>query len=464
MNKLLTKLFWNFCSLRLAVVIIVTLLGALTVATFLESLHDTKTAQYWVYKSNWFYGLLALLGTQITAVAVSRWPWNLSHIPFLLAHLGIIILLFGSYITAKFGLDGSMRITEGQSQTEVMLDHYVLAAFHSKFYRETKINWVPKKELFRPVKIENVGQEVYVSRILPYADSKANYRESPLDLGQKPQSAVRLEIQGGPMQIKDSFWVFEGDPYSKIVQRGPATFSFGVDNVSGGPSINFRWNKKDDALILEIRNKSGEFLTKTLKRAAIAGADLPINWAAGVKVKILEFFSNAKMETNFFASMNDKGANSATPAIAIRSGNEEVWLGLGDRVSLGEGEQQILFSFGLKKVYLPFSIKLKLFEILKQPGTNSPATFSSYVETDGKETHITMNEPLKLNDFTFYQASYEDEQPRPITTVLSVNQDPGRFSKYLGSFLIVIGAVFLFLKNRWRKKRAEFNHRIPSHS
>ena len=66
-----------------------------------------------------------------------------------------------------------------------------------------------------------------------------------------------------------------------------------------------------------------------------------------------------------------------------------------------------------------------------------------------------MNEPLKHEGFTFYQASFErDESGKPVTSILSVNHDPGRWVKYLGSFLIVLGSVVLFYFRRvqWLKK------------
>ena len=68
---------------------------------------------------------------------------------------------------------------------------------------------------------------------------------------------------------------------------------------------------------------------------------------------------------------------------------------------------------------------------------------------------ISMNEPLKHEGLTFYQASFhEDDAGRPIASVLSVNKDPGRFLKYLGSLLIVLGSIVLFyFKRTFRKKK-----------
>jgi hypothetical protein len=64
-----------------------------------------------------------------------------------------------------------------------------------------------------------------------------------------------------------------------------------------------------------------------------------------------------------------------------------------------------------------------------------------------------MNEPLTVKGITLYQASYEDAQPRPVVSIFSVNRDPGRPWKYLGSLLIVLGSIILFAV-KYRKSKA----------
>ena len=66
-----------------------------------------------------------------------------------------------------------------------------------------------------------------------------------------------------------------------------------------------------------------------------------------------------------------------------------------------------------------------------------------------------MNEPLKAGGFTFYQASYVPDVPRPVTTILSVNHDPGRGLKYAGSLLLVFGSISLYLVKVLQKKRSK---------
>ena len=58
-----------------------------------------------------------------------------------------------------------------------------------------------------------------------------------------------------------------------------------------------------------------------------------------------------------------------------------------------------------------------------------------------------MNKPLEYGGYTFYQASYQVEEGAPPISVLSVNYDPGRWLKYVGSMLLVLGIVIMFYMN-----------------
>ncbi len=59
------------------------------------------------------------------------------------------------------------------------------------------------------------------------------------------------------------------------------------------------------------------------------------------------------------------------------------------------------------------------------------------------EQLISMNEPLKYKGLTIYQASFQEENGQPVASIFSVNQDPGRWVKYLGSLIMTIGIVLL---------------------
>jgi cytochrome c biogenesis factor len=166
------KLFRALSSLKLAVLVIFLLAVALAVATILESIYDTPTAQYWVYRSDWFHLLLGLLGLNIFCVATSRFPWKKRHIPFLLAHAGILILLVGSWITEKFGLDGNLRITEGETASVVELDSASLYVNHADRLQLIPIPWLPPGLKFRGIDAVQAGlaYDFRIDQFLSHAD------------------------------------------------------------------------------------------------------------------------------------------------------------------------------------------------------------------------------------------------------------------------------------------------------
>ena len=118
--------------------------------------------------------------------------------------------------------------------------------------------------------------------------------------------------------------------------------------------------------------------------------------------------------------------------------------------------QKYSFYLGNQTIKLPFEINLTRFKMDTDPGTNNPASYESFVNVFAPEGvsghHIYMNNPLQFSNFTFYQASYFPLEDGRYGSVLSVNFDPGRFWKYLGSFLLVLGSIWHFYLRRSAKR------------
>jgi hypothetical protein len=119
-------IFRFLASLKLAVILLVSLAAILAVATFYESVYDTKTAQYLVYRSPLFALFLGVLGINLTASALIRYPWKKAQAGFVVTHVGIIIILIGSLVNMFSGIDGTMALEEGETSSRVTLDQPVL--------------------------------------------------------------------------------------------------------------------------------------------------------------------------------------------------------------------------------------------------------------------------------------------------------------------------------------------------
>ncbi len=109
----------------------------------------------------------------------------------------------------------------------------------------------------------------------------------------------------------------------------------------------------------------------------------------------------------------------------------------------------------LKQQY-GFAIRLDRFDEGKDPGGMMSASYASDVTvlpTAGEpwKAHISMNQPLHVNGVTLYQTQFmpeTDDQGRPTgrhISVFTAAEDPGRFLKYLGGYVLVGGILLLYL-------------------
>ncbi len=495
--KIFQRVFISLCSLKLAVLVILAIAVSLATATILESVYDTATAQYWVYRSGWFHGVLGLLGINIFCVAISRWPWRVKHVPFLLAHLGILILLFGSWRTEQFGIDGSLRISEGESASAVELDEASLVIVEGEKVRAISVPWLPPGVPFRGIQVSSLGvfkgtsYHIKIDQFLSHADSKIQFmsadgdRRNPVGDRAPSAGALRLRLAGGPMGISEEIWLWAGGPSWKSVQAGPARFflddgmgettnakALAVAGSMSGPKMFFK-SEKDGGLSYVALSSLGKRVTGRFARDEISGKKILPGWKGNVSVTLEEWIPDALPRSHYQNARIQYGTQAPGSAIHVVVGNEKaanlanptgVWLGLGDQAVVTAEGGPIQIGYYSKRVMLPFSVRLDRFQIDHDQGTMNPASYASTVTANSqsgqKNAIISMNEPLQVEGYTLYQASYEDASPRPVTSILSVNQDPGRVLKYLGSALIVLGSVLLFAAKQGRKRQGNLNGKV----
>src|SRR5262245_47368105 len=120
-RSLLDRLYDGLASLRLAVVVMCALGLTCLFATIYESKEGTQAVQRDVYQTGWFAGILTLLGLNIFCAMMKRYPWKAHHTGFVMAHIGILILLGGSLFSLHFGMDGNMALFEGETTSRVAL-------------------------------------------------------------------------------------------------------------------------------------------------------------------------------------------------------------------------------------------------------------------------------------------------------------------------------------------------------
>lgn len=180
------------------------------------------------------------------------------------------------------------------------------------------------------------------------------------------------------------------------------------------------------------------------------GEEIELPWM-GFKMRLLEEHRDQLRVSSYEPRIPQREEEPSLKALRleIESGNhlERYWV-----TNRGETDSHgALFYLGATEAALPFSLQLEHFKMEMVPGTESPATYESFVKVKDlesqatNEAHIYMNHPFKAAGYTFYQSSYLEDGKGEFHSILSVNRDPGRSLKYLGALLLLAGLVLHYL-------------------
>ncbi len=491
MKKLAQSFFKLLGSLKLAVVIVL-LLGIISAwGTIVESRYNTMTAKKLVYESPWMIGTLALLVFNLIFSALERVPWKKRHLPFLLAHIGIIVLILGSWMTQRFGIDGNMAVAIGDISNRVELLDTEVRVYHSstgEFFDTLHVEGVdflsypPSAE--HPVILPRdttrlwhrwprlaswLGQsarlndradtgswpEIKLIDFFPYAR-----RETEVVLSDNPTRgpAIRFQFQNAMTSVTD--WVSQeniGQP--GFYEMGPARVV--VSSVSLEPSgrNEIIVVPTKDPQVFEVTIYSARKELKTIRRSMKAGEAQAVPWM-NATFRAFKYFARADLRDKY--TRVQYPTELTTSAVLVEAGGIKKWVGLNSMQRFQLDNATFVFTYGNTRLQTDFRIQLDKFNVGHYEGISMAKSYESTVRIDGsgEPVVISMNEPLKHNGYTFYQASFqEDETGKPTISVLSVNQDPGRWVKYLGSLVLVLGIILLFaMRNRAKKGSAS----VPS--
>lgn len=240
--------------------------------------------------------------------------------------------------------------------------------------------------------------------------------------------------QMSPLPLNEKKEVNEQSPYrifsKKLFEKGPHLFLFG-DKVSFFDKETSQWES----------------------RVFKDGEEVPLPWM-GFQIRLLEHRTNAypTLLPSYVKPVQDNGQviTGNTKAVEVALNDQIFWVKSNEPVAFNQAGEKITFELGKKNLLLPYELVLDQFKMDTDPGTNNPASYESFItlfkgNTGSSKHHVYMNHPLKFQNFTFYQASYFQTNEGPFGSVLSVNFDPGRFWKYLGSLLLVLGSIWHFV-------------------
>jgi hypothetical protein len=116
------RLFAAIGSMQLAVVLLAILVVVLAWGTYLETAGGAAVARFGVYGAWWFTLLGFLLGANIFAALIIRFPWSRRLTGFVVVHVGLLVLLLGCLVSRQSSFEATLAIGQGEASARAYED------------------------------------------------------------------------------------------------------------------------------------------------------------------------------------------------------------------------------------------------------------------------------------------------------------------------------------------------------
>ncbi|MBC7419467.1 MAG: cytochrome c biogenesis protein ResB [Bdellovibrio sp.] len=432
--------------------------------TIVESQYDAFAAKKIVFDSWMMWTAISVLIFNLVVVVVDRWPWQKNHYPFITVHAGIITIILGAFITSEYGLDGQVSVPISGKNNYVSVaqtDLVVYATFDGDRYSKVVDREVdffshpPNKE--KPYYIELGDDKIQILEYVKYARLQSKVKVSDYEFA---GASVRFQLMNASVKQVQQITQPKKDKEVKF-NLGPAQVYLGpvrAMKVADRGNEVFLTPVDGEKLQYTIFHKQTE---KPFKTGLMKIGDVVQTGWMGLELRLLDYLPKAGEE--YEVTSYPRPTPLTSSAVRIRHKDVEKWLVLNDVLKIFGTNKAYLLSYQNRRLDLGFQINLEKFDVSRYQGTQKAMEYASLVNVSGMGTAasdvipvqqlIAMNEPLKYRGYTIYQASFQEDEitGQPVASVFSVNKDPGRWIKYLGSIIFSLGIVWLFYQRRKRR-------------
>lgn len=191
------QFIWRFLgSIYLAIILIFSTAIFALAGTCIEAQTDSHAcAAHFTYSSFIFSGLLWGYFINILISALQRWPFQRYHFPFLMTHLGLLMLLAGALSKIYWGTQGSLALAEGSGTSEIILPSTYALLIESPSQKEQ----IPLKEGLKKKYISSSGLTFRIVEWYPHSKEKQHswIKDNSLSIKESPTFTVK----GNPYEI-----------------------------------------------------------------------------------------------------------------------------------------------------------------------------------------------------------------------------------------------------------------------
>ena len=453
MKKILNFIISSKATLILLLIFII----AMAAGTFIEEKYDTITAKILVYNAKWFELILLLLVINFIG-SIKRFNLlRFGRIPGLLFHSSFIIIIIGAGITRYIGFEGSMHIRQGESSNFI----YSANPYININAIENNLNYNVTQQLLFGINTDNSFEiNIDTEENGPLKIKYKNYLRNVVEYFEEG-------VEGGIRIIELTFSV-EGHKDVLILKEGEIKETHGffvafnnlerndilnISDVNGKLFFNYpaiiKPSKNTEITVMEIPKNS---LTELQPMYSYEPENINMSFMLTNQYKnaIIKYVESEVENNGPDALIIDVNYNGKTQEASILGG-----MGYIDNFqSIPLEGIDLQIAYGVKKISLPFEIKLNEFILERYSGSESPSSYASEVtlidtENEIIENHrIFMNNILDYNGYRFFQSSYDRDEKG---TILSVNNDfYGTWITYIGYFLMILGFMLTLVNKNSR--------------
>ena len=468
MKKLYNILF----STRLTGVLFLAFAASMGIATFIENDYGTQSSKALVYNTWWFELIMLIFVINFIGNVFKYRLFRKEKFSVLLFHLAFILILVGAGITRYISYEAIMPIKEGET-TNLMLSE---KTYFSVTVDDGKVQKGPVEKIyyFAHEPSSEIRFIPLVSRFLNFirggnsfsinTDFKGNqvainyvnyipnaFEEFVADENEE-EFLHFVESSGGG---RHDHYVKKGD----IVNIHNAMVAF--ENPTPG-AINIFTER--DTLRIDAPFEGSYMIMATQKNIPVLkDSTQTFNLRSLYNIGNMQFVvPEAPAKGKLALTSGDKDQHPADMIeveVTTNNGKKNIKI-FGNKYSSNPPEIFSLdglnfrISYGAKQLELPFSIKLRDFQLDRYPGSMSPKSYASEVTVfdngENFDFRIFMNNILDHKGFRFFQSSYNDTGAVE-ETHLSVNHDVvGTWMTYIGYGMLYLGLILILFSKTTR--------------
>ncbi|MCB1114337.1 MAG: hypothetical protein KDK62_06235 [Chlamydiia bacterium] len=435
----MVRLYRFIGSIYFTILLITLFAGAVIWGTVIESKTGShKAASRLIYANPLFLMILWGVFVNILVATLKRYPFKKHHIPFIITHIGLLMVFAGALLKLSFGEQGVITLKEGTQTAHFAVDDS--RAISMKRRGET--NW---------------SQAILTRDLL----SRLNTRYTLEGLNFQIKGLAPNGEETFESWIKEDRLVILGEPPLPLNEVGSIGERVLVaaknpevikERLKTLPALIFLEEENGDILAMDV-DKLGNFHPETFSKSKLPRLYAYDDGYGGytVPLKLKEKEIETPLTRRFKPLPMPKKAEEERPLVSLLFENETVPLAFGSSLPTAAGKGEFLLKLEPEKRKLPEKIRLKNATAEFYPNSEQAKGYRAKILWGKTPVELAMNRVWESPEgYRLYLANMTPLDETDVKEVrLVVNRDPFKYLlTYPGGVILAIGIALLFFRFR----------------